>query len=221
MIILCAIAVFDDNKNSFRELDESNYDDDIVVGTIFFYRTAISVISKYYRIVGYALFDEKDCYPIDIRKGDIAMFEGTYNCLPEKLKKELVPYNIQVKPPFIWSNFFIRWQFLCDWNVFEHSGSFIELASIIIGNKEFLRKMIREKIDFVFPTDYKELSYMVRGLNRITDIEFYNKEFVENANYLFDSLISGYHVNMTPDEIEKTCYQLCNYAIKRIRGENV
>ena len=220
-VFVDSIAVYDNNRRCFRELDESNYDDDIVVGTVFFYRTAISVIRKYYRIVGYVLSDEKDFQPIDIRKNDIAMLEGTYNCLPEKLKKELVPFNIQVEPPFIWSEFFFRWQFMCDWNFHKRSGSFIELASIIIGDEVLLGKVYREEFDFVFPSDYKELSSMVRGLNKIMDIEFYNKEYIEDANYLFDSLINEYHVNMTPDEIVQYCYQLCDHAIKTIRGENV
>lgn len=33
-----SIVVFDDYQDSFRELDTSNYDDDLVVGTVFFYK---------------------------------------------------------------------------------------------------------------------------------------------------------------------------------------
>lgn len=98
----------------------------------FFTRDVISVIEKYYRIIGYIICDDNGCfYPIDVRKNDIAMFEGTYNCLPDELRKELVPFNIQSVPSIIWSSFFIRWQFMCDWNAFENSGSFINVASRI------------------------------------------------------------------------------------------
>lgn len=217
-----SIAVFDDFKHCFRKLDESNYNDDLVVGTVFFNRDAISVIKKYYRIIGYILSDEKSIfYPIDIRKNDIAMLEGTYNCLSEKLKKELIPFNIQVEPQMIWSPFFWKWQFLCDWNAFENSGSFIELASTIIGNEILMKKMIIERIDFIFPSDYKELSSMTRVLNRVFGIEFYNKDYYEDINYLFDSLINGYHINMTVEEIDTYCYLLCNYVLKNVGGENV
>lgn len=214
-----AIAVFDEYKGCFRELDESNFDDDIVVGTIFFSRNALNVINKYFRIVGYVLSDGKGVvYPIDIRKTDVAMLEGTYNCLPDKLKKELIPFNIQVKPPFIWSAFFFRWQFLCDWNVFENNGSFIELASIIIGNENLMRKIHTEKIDFIFPSNYIELSSMARGVNRLFDIDIYNKDYSEDANYLFDSLINEYHINMTEDDVEKHCYYICNLVIEKYKG---
>ena len=94
-----SILVFDDFKHCFRELDTSNYNDDLVVGSVFFTRDAINVIEKYYRIIGYIICDDKGVYyPIDVRKNDIAILEGTYNCIEDELKKELVPYNIKIAP---------------------------------------------------------------------------------------------------------------------------
>ena len=217
-----SIIVFDNFKRCFRELDASNYNDDLVVGTVFFTRDAISIIEKYNRIVGYIICDGKDCfYPIDVRTNDIAMLEGTYNCLTDELKKELEPYNIQTEPPMIWSPFFIRWQFMCDWNVFENSGSFINFASRIVGNTELVKKIIDEKIDFVLPVNYKELSQMVQGLIKLFGVEFYNKDYFEEVNYLFDSLTNGYHINMTKEEVDTYCYQLCDYALERIEEDYV
>lgn len=217
-----SIAVFDDFKCCFRELDTTNYNDDIIVGVIFFRRDAINVINNYYRIIGYLICDENGVnYPIDIRKNDIALFEGTYNCLCEELKKELIQFNIQDKPQMIWSNFFILWQFVCDFDVFKKSGSFIKLASEIAGNEKMMKKLLAKKIDYVFPLNYKELSKMAYGLNRLYGIEFYNKDYYEEINYLFDSIMNGYHINMTLEEVETYCYQLCNYVLKNIEGEYV
>lgn len=98
-----SILVFDDFKHCFRELDTSNYNDDLVVGSVFFTRDAINVIEKYYRIIGYIICDDKGVYyPIDVRKNDIAILEGTYNCIEDELKKELVPYNIKIAPAEVW-----------------------------------------------------------------------------------------------------------------------
>lgn len=217
-----SIAVFDDFKCCFRELDTTNYNDDIIVGVIFFRRDAINVINNYYRIIGYLICDENGVnYPIDIRKNDIALFEGTYNCLCEELKKKLIQFNIQDKPQMIWSNFFILWQFVCDFDVFKKSGSFIKLASEIAGNEKMMKKLLAKKIDYVFPLNYKELSKMAYGLNRLYGIEFYNKDYYEEINYLFDSIMNGYHINMTLEEVETYCYQLCNYVLKNIEGEYV
>ena len=41
-----SILVFDDFKHCFRKIDTSNYNDDLVVGTVFFTRDAINVIEK-------------------------------------------------------------------------------------------------------------------------------------------------------------------------------
>ena len=142
-----SILVFDDFKHCFRELDTSNYNDDLVVGSVFFTRDAINVIEKYYRIIGYIICDDKGVYyPIDVRKNDIAILEGTYNCIEDELKKELVPYNIKIEPAEVWSPFFFRWQFMCDWNVFETCGDFINIASKIIGNERLMKKIIDDRI---------------------------------------------------------------------------
>lgn len=156
-----------------------------------------------------------------MRKNDIAILEGTYNCIEDELKKELVPYNIKIEPAEAWSPFFFRWQFMCDWNVFETCGDFINIASKIIGNERLMKKIIDDKIDYVLPVNYKELSQMVRGLNKLFGVEFYNKDYYEEVNYLFDSLVNGYHINMSTEEVETYCYQLCNYVLKRIEEEHV
>ena len=217
-----SVLVFDDFKLKFRELNTSNYNDDIIVGTVFFRRDSINIITEFYRIIGYMIYDNSGvCYPIDIRKNDIAMFEGTYNCLNDDLKKALIPFNIKEKPQTVWSFFFWYWQFVCDWNAFENSGSFIKLSSKIIENEKWKKKMLEEKVDFIFPNTYEGLSKMTYGLKKIIGVEFYNKEYYEEVNYLFDSLIKGYHINMTPEEVETYCYRLCNYVLKRIEEKNV
>lgn len=76
-----SILVFDDFKHCFRELDTSNYNDDLVVGSVFFTRDAINVIEKYYRIIGYIICDDKGVYyPIDVRKNDIAANYAQTEC---------------------------------------------------------------------------------------------------------------------------------------------
>lgn len=48
-----SILVFDDFKHCFRELDTSNYNDDLVVGSVFFTRDAINVIENHKVIFDY------------------------------------------------------------------------------------------------------------------------------------------------------------------------
>ena len=144
------------------------------------------------------------------------MFEGTYNCFSEEIKKELIPFNIQVKPSLIWSPFFWNWQFMCDMYAFERNGAFIKLASKIIRNENNIKKIVSEKIDYILPSNYKELSNLVCVLKNMFGIEFYNKEYFDDTNYLFDSLVNGYHINMTDGEVDTYCQQLCDLVIKKI-----
>ena len=56
----------------------------------------IEVIKQFCLIVGYVLIEKNSGYyhPIDIHDGVVVMFEGTYNCLPEQLKKKMIKYNL-------------------------------------------------------------------------------------------------------------------------------
>lgn len=210
------IFVYDDFKDFFRKLDINNYNDYIVVGTVFFQRSAISVIQKELRVCGYILIDDDgNMYPIDIRDTEIAMLEGTYNCLPQETKQALVEYNLHQKPERIWSHFFFLWQFMGDWNVFKSSGSFIDMCSSIIGDSRKIDKLLKQKIDIIFPTNYEELCMFAQNIRRLSEIEFFNPEYIEEANYIVDALLNGYHINMSKDDIEQYSYQLCTIVNKK------
>lgn len=107
------------------------------------------------------------------------------------------------------------------WNYFCSLAERLDDTKHYIDHERLMKKIIDDKIDYVLPVNYKELSQMVRGLNKLFGVEFYNKDYYEEINYLFDSLVNGYHINMSTEEVETYCYQLCNYVLKRIEGEHV
>ena len=45
-----SIVVFDDYKRCFRELDSSNYNDDLVIGTVFFKRDIVDKYNSIYKL---------------------------------------------------------------------------------------------------------------------------------------------------------------------------
>ena len=215
------IEVFDFSDKAFLPLDKSNYDDDLIAGAVYFARDAIEIITESVNVIGYLMIDKDSvCYPIDIRNNEIAMLEGTYNCLPSPLKEIIIPYNLKSVPKTIWSPFFLKWQFMCDWNVFETNGSFIELSSRIISDVKILEKLMDENINIIFPRDYKELSVLVCSLERLFGFDFYNKDYYEDVNYLFDSLTNGYHVNMNSAEVETHTFRVCDLVLKHMGWRN-
>ena len=86
------IQVYDVINNKFRNLNPHNYNDDLVVGAVILERAALKDIKHFFIICGYLIINKKDksYYPIDIHSERIVIFEGTYNCLPDKMKEKLV-----------------------------------------------------------------------------------------------------------------------------------
>lgn len=205
------IHVYDYAKGVLRQLNKSNYDDDIVIGIVFLERSVLSVIQNRYRICGFTIIDNSGVmFPIDIQKDKVVMLEGTYNCLDNETKNDLIKFNICIEPKYCWSSFFLKWQFLSDWNALENNGSFIKMCSNIICDETKIQYMINNKIDIVFPITYDELCILVQNIKQIFNVDFFNQNYVEEVNYVVDALINGYHMHMSEDEILKYCYQLCN-----------
>lgn len=197
------LMVYDESIENFRKLNENNYNDDIVCGTVLLQRGAIEEIKKHFRICGYILISiENECYyPIDIHKDKIVLFEGVYNNMPESLKKALIQYNITSLPEKIWTSFFFHWQFMCDTSAFENHGSFIRLCSNIIGIKERYRSFINAGISFYEPATYEELCEFTRNIFKVSKVNVVSYDYYESIKYLIDSLIKGYHINFTYEEI--------------------
>lgn len=214
--------VYDLFSKKFRAVDITNYNDDRNVGLLFFSRDAIYVLKKYYRLIGYALLDESGrCFPIDIRKEDIALFEGTYNSLRENVKTELQKFCLMRVPDTIISPFMFRWAFYGDFSAIDKSGGVIKVASIILGDERKTLRVINEELDIIAPTTYKELVVLLQNLNKIFNFDFYDKDYYEDVNYVFDSLQNGYHINMSDDEIEYYYYNACKLILKHIEEKNV
>lgn len=204
------LLVYDEREEKFRQLDKSNFNDDVVCGTIFLKREAISLLRQYYHICGFVLIgrDNDTRLPIDIQEDKISLLEGTYNCMPYLLQESLVQYNIQTYPEKVWSSFFFRWLFLGDYRVFDECGSFIQLCSHIINTSYRLDKFRKSDIALFEPTTYNELCCFVRDILNLSQIDFNSYDYYERFKYLVDSLYNGYHIRFSTNEIQLYCSQI-------------
>lgn len=205
------LLVYDETKKSFRDLDVSNYNDDYIIGTLFFERIALEEIKKYYIICGYALIEKEtnNIYPIDIHKTNVVMLEGTYNSLQDELKKELIKYNLHTCPEKIWSHTFFMWQFMCDFSVFDRSGPLIKLCHNIFSTENRMRQLIDNNISIYEPISYNELCVLTKELISISKINIYEYDYYDSFKYMIDSLIKGYHINFSEKDITKVSLQIC------------
>ena len=214
------LLVYDNLKRTFRNLERNNYNDDIIVGTIFLNRNALNIIKKYYIICGFLLIGKnKERLYIDIQENKISLLEGMYNCMPDELKEELVDYCITEKPNRIWSRFFFQWQFLADFNAFEDNGSFIKILTNIIEDPKLISILTDHHYDLIFPTTYYELCLFVRNITGIFGDELFKTKYNEEFHYVVHSLMNEYHINLTDEEIIKYTYQICNILMLRYEDE--
>lgn len=206
------IRVYDELKKQFRFLNPTNYNDDLVIGAVLFEKAALEIIKKSFVICGYLIISKKDKihYPIDIHPDRIVMLEGTYNCLPKELKKELIHYNTTSFREPLWSRFFVEWILLGSWDCFTQNGSFIEMCSHFAGDSNIIEQMIAHDISIVEPTSYDELCYMVSRSINLSGADFYTPDYIESYKYLVDSLVHHYHINFSPTEITEYMYQICH-----------
>lgn len=214
------ILVYDENGN-FRELDTTNYNDDYIIGTIFFDRNVIEEIKHFCVILGYGLIEKSTgyFYPIDIHDGAVVMFEGTYNCLSEQLKEQMIKYNLHKPITPCWSYFFFEWQFQLSQDCFKKNGPMIELCSECLAKKEILELLIKDDCHIFEPKDYNELKIITKKLFDIFKININEMDYDIKFKYLVDSVLNGYYIRFEERDIEKFFFNVCNFCVKRIRGE--
>lgn len=214
------LLVYDEN-GQFRPLDTSNYNDDIIIGTIFFDRNVIEVIKQFCLIVGYVLIEKNSgyYYPIDIHDGVVVMFEGTYNCLPEQLKKKMIKYNLHKANSPCWSYFFFQWQFQLSEDCFKEGGPMIELCSECLGKEEIMKSLIKNECHIFEPSNFTEMSTLTKNLFGIFKLDINAMDYEMDYKYLVDSVLNGYYIRFDKKDIEKFFFNVCVFCIKKIRGE--
>ena len=209
------IKVFDLKTACFRELKTTNGYSDIGVGILFFARNAIDVIKKHYRICGYTFFNECGLfYSIDIQKDKIVLLEEVFLEIDNAVQRELLKYNVIEKPKEYMTRFFWDWQFEGKMNAFDSHGPFYKLCHSILKDSIKTKKLATEKNDIVPPIIYKELCQFARIIGRLFDTDFYNKDYSEEANYVLNSLLNGYRIEMSANDIDQYCLIICGLICK-------
>ena len=205
-----AIRVYDVIKDEFRNLNPHNYNDDLVIGAVILERGALEEIKHFFVVCGYMIISKKDksYYPIDIQSERIVIFEGTYNCLPDKLKKRIVPFLITNFKQPLWSRFFFEWNLLGSWSCFTDNGSFIEMCAHFNAEQSIIDRMIKEEISIIAPQTYDELCEMTRNAISLSGADFYSPDYVEKYKYLVDALVHHFHINFSTAEVKEYTYQI-------------
>lgn len=215
--------VYDLGLGGFRDLDKTNYNDDTKIGIVYLSIKSLQLLKRYFLICGYVLVDGKSrmIYPIDVQAETIAVFEGTYNSFSDAIKAELSQYVINSRPSFLFTPFFIDWQFKMKSDCFTENGPLIKLSSDCLSKAKTIGKMLKYNCHLIEPTNFDELCEFTGKAYKVYGLDIYEEDYSDNFKYLIDSLINGYHINMTKFEIEKVFYQICHLCIAQLEKDYV
>lgn len=204
-----------------RGLNVNNYNDDLECGLLFFSKDSLERIKDRFVIVGYYIIDKIDKiqYLIDIMNDKISFFEGEFNQLQGDVKEELLGYNIVAKKPF-YTEFMYRFQFKCDFNVFNMNNA-IKLFAFINNNDAYLNKCIDFNLNIYFPNTFLELCEVVRNIIFIFDMDYMNMSFVPYYKYLLFSLENRLFINFTDEDIYVYFLNFCKNILHYYFEEEV
>ena len=210
--------VYDLKLRRFRDLDTTNFNEDLTIGIIYLEKKSLHVLKKYFLICGYVLIDyqTKRMHPIDTQQETVAVFESTYNSLSTALRGELSKYIVLSCPIIPLTQFFIEWQFNFNLECFSENGPLIKLSSYSLENSKVLNKMLDIKFNLMESYDFCSLCEFVQKANMVYGFDISSGDYNDTSKYLIDSLINGYRINMTKYEIEKCFYQICNLIIMQL-----
>ncbi len=216
-----ARMVYDLGLGGFRVLDKTNYNDDTKIGIVYLSVKSLQLLKRYFLICGYAMIDENTriLYPIDVQKETIAVYEGTYNSFPDVLKHGLAQYMINSRPSFLFTPFFIDWQFKMKNDCFTENGPLIKLSSDCLERAKILGKMLKYNCHLIEPANFDELCEFTYKAHKVYGLDIHEEDYSDNFKYLIDSLINGYHINMTKFGIEKVFYQICHLCIAQLEKD--
>lgn len=203
--------VYDLTTQKFRNLDPSNFDDDLTIGLIFLDKNALKVLKQTFLICGYLLINKnsKLYFPIDIREEGITIFEGVYNSFSKNIQKQLEKFISNIKPSSMFTRFFIEWQFDNNAYCFSTNGSFIKLCSSCIEHNELIARLIEYDCHLICPETYEELCDATSKLKKIFNFTVYNKNYNDSFKYIVDSLINNYYIRFSELEIVQIFYNIC------------
>lgn len=183
------------DDGSIREINVSNYDDDINAGFVVFSSDGISLLSEDFLFFDMVIVNKQDrteSFLIDVFQDYFVFWEGEFNKLPKKIKKELAAFNIVEKPTKIISDAMYSWQIKSSWEYMQTASPFVKLAAKVREDKFDIA--FDYDISFTYPTNNKDL-----------------KLFLENVEKLF---------RLTPNNFDTSLSDIENLK-KVFEGENV
>ena len=210
------IKVYDIQSNTFRDINSKMTDG----GFVLFKRVAVSVLKQYYNICGYFYLDKirRSIHIIDINDVIVAIPEVFFSNMIDTCKKEIEKYNVidnvNYRPSFV---------FLCLYMGEKHIDEFDCFANLcfeIMYNPILINSFAKANDSIVYPISQQELYAFAKSVYNLIRFDYITPDYDTSFKYTIDSLINGYHINFSKDDIEKFAYNISRLAYEKVAEYN-
>lgn len=162
-----------------RELNESNYSDDIDAGLIAFDYDSIALLQKRHLILGLHMLDvnNQKSYLIDTFADKIVFWESEFNKLPYQTKKELQSHNISNDLTNLISEAMFKWQLEGDLEFRNHMSPFQMLGDHLLS--EYRNLVLEYQCNVVLPNTieiFREQANVVLEICKVSIDELFEMD---------------------------------------------
>ena len=169
-------------NGNIRNIDESNWNDDVDAGLIVFDKKCLKYLKERYIFLEFAMIDmyTKDSILVDFVSDKIVFWEGEFNKLPYEVKKELEKYNIKKKMNGIISPAMFEWQLNGNLDYGKYEPYYQKLGKYVLEN--YFDIAYESRISTELPETYKDLIEKVNELLNFFSLE-YKKLYKYEKNF--------------------------------------
>ena len=178
-------------NGNIRNIDESNWNDDMDAGLIVFDKKCLKYLKERYIFLEFAMIDmhTKDSILVDFVSDKIVFWEGEFNKLPYEVKKELEKHNIKKKMNGIISPAMFEWQLNGNLDYGKYEPYYQKLGKYVLEN--YFDIAYESRISTELPETYKDLIEKVNELLNFFSLEYKKLYKYEKGFFTLEKVLNN------------------------------
>ena len=178
-------------NGNIRNIDESNWNDDMDAGLIVFDKKCLKYLKERYIFLEFAMIDmyTKDSILVDFVSDKIVFWEGEFNKLPYEVKKELEKYNIKKKMNGIISPAMFEWQLNGNLDYGKYEPYYQKLGKYVLEN--YFDIAYESRISTELPETYNDLIEKVSELLKLLSLEYKQLYKYEKGFFALEKVLNN------------------------------
>lgn len=217
-----SIKVISLDDGSVRDLNTSNYNDDMDAGFVVFSKEIIDILKKYYYFYDLMLLPKNlDIHSplIDVVGEYVVFWEGEFNQIPQEIVNAIKEFNIQNKINInnIISEAMCEWQLMASWNYVDKLLPNMKLAYQIRYN--YLELAKENELDFCPPKNIDEYSSFIIKLLKILNLNFKKLKLDNTKINMLKDIIDKKYLFNDYNHLYMNYQGFCNLILETLKNE--